>query len=69
MTTINCLIDGAIQPVDSSLLTPFRTETDNENEHVVSVGWLLNGVVVQNDVHMTLKKAATFAESAEGSLN
>lgn len=69
MKTINCLVNGEMVEMDCALLTPFSESVDNENETILSTGWKLDNVIVQNDIHMTLKKAATFVESTEGSLN
>lgn len=68
MALIKCAINGELVEIDESNLEAFRTELDNETENTVITGYKLFGVVVQNDVNMILKQAATYVDAVAATL-
>lgn len=69
MGMITCSINGELVEIDESHLEKFETLSETDDEKVIVVGWKLYGVIVQNDVHMHLKKAATFVEATTANLS
>lgn len=53
--------------LDESLLLKTEGVIDNENELTLWTEYRLNGEIVRRDVHVTLKKAAVFAEAKAAS--
>lgn len=49
--------------IDESLLEKTSGSVDNENEHTTWTEYRLDGEIVRRDVHVTLKKQATFADA------
>ena len=69
MNKIKCNINGTDCEIDESVLEAFEVSTDNENETILNKGWKLYGAIVQNDIHIILKKAATYADASAGKFN
>jgi hypothetical protein len=68
MAKITCSINGTNCEIDDMALEPFQVVLDNETETTTLTGYKLFGAVVQNDVHMTLKKPLVWAEGSTAAI-